>query len=185
MEKHGIHHDDHDQPPPYADDTSSQTQHSSSSVDMTFLEHADPENPFAFTAEQLVALMERRDVDFLKQTGGMDGLTRGLHSHPQHGLNTAHEAQTLPRVTLYDLADTISEDKHHDDDDIKEEEDIVVDAPIPTTSTFSQRQAVFGSNVLPKVKVQSVLQLMWQALQDRTLVRECKTKKKKKKVFSQ
>lgn len=48
--------------------------------------HADPSNPFAFTATQLSALVDPKNIQLLSQYGGLDGVARGLHANTHQGL---------------------------------------------------------------------------------------------------
>jgi Ca2+-transporting ATPase len=56
----------------------------------------------------------------------------------------------------------------------KEEEltDVISQFPLSMDyDTFAQRRQVFGSNILPQIEEVSLLQLMWQSFQDKTLVK--------------
>ncbi|ORX53594.1 PMCA-type calcium-translocating P-type ATPase [Hesseltinella vesiculosa] len=89
------------------------------------LPHCDPHNPFAFTVQQLINLVDKKDLPFLSQLDGPEGLARGLHSCLTNGLSYTH-------------------DPH--------------------------RERIFGSNRLPDMHSKSLLQLMWLAFQDKTLI---------------
>ena len=146
--------------------------------------HQDPTNPFAFTPGQLEQLVEKRDVKLLSMLGGVEGVARGLHSHIIHGLSPEHEKYQLRPVSLYNVArmainDDVRSQKSDQDNEDDIEDDIVgyslSDASEQKHGSFFQRLAVYGSNVLPRVKHKSLLTLMWEAMHDKTLVRKlCK-----------
>lgn len=163
-------------PPPYesqrtqekgTDDASPVT----ASIDMMMLPHQDPNNPFAFTPEQLMTLMETRDMDFLDRIGGVEGVAKGLHSDTINGLYEEQERHELRPISLRDLERRPSTDSNNkrilDQED--EEEDIIAYHQ-PEQPRFFQRRAVFGSNVLPQIQITNIFQLMWESLQDKTLV---------------
>ncbi|KAI8062501.1 PMCA-type calcium-translocating P-type ATPase [Gongronella butleri] len=88
------------------------------------LPHRDPSNPFSFTVQQLISLVDKKDVNFLAAMDGMDGLANGLHSSLVHGLSYVG----------------------------------------------AQRELIFGTNRLPDLHSKNLLQLMWAAFQDKTLI---------------
>ncbi|KAG0178616.1 hypothetical protein DFQ29_003219 [Apophysomyces sp. BC1021] len=63
--------------------------------------HNDPSNPFAFTPEQLSALMDPKNLALLRTYGGLDGVTRGIHANLQSGL--VEDAKIETSVTLCDV----------------------------------------------------------------------------------
>lgn len=141
--------------------------------------HQDPTNPFAFTPGQLERLVEKRDVNLLSMLGGVEGVARGLHSHIIHGLSPEHEKYQLRPVSLYNVArmamnDEVRSQKSDEDNEDDIEDDIVgyslSDVSEQKHGPFFQRLAVYGSNVLPRVQHKSLLTLMWEAMQDKTLV---------------
>ncbi|KAI9314507.1 hypothetical protein BX666DRAFT_1862639 [Dichotomocladium elegans] len=138
----------------------------------TMIPHQNPLNPFAFTPDQLMALIEKRDMGTLHSIGGVDGLAKGLHSNTQHGLNPNQEQYELHSISLDDLqARTSSRSEHDDDEDIEEEIAAYDLQELPKKhETFHQRRAIFGSNVLPHIRHKSLLALMWAALKDKTLI---------------
>ncbi|KAL0089559.1 PMCA-type calcium-translocating P-type ATPase [Phycomyces blakesleeanus] len=97
---------------------------------------------FGVTAEQLVEMVDRKDLDFLDQLGGVDGLARALQSHPIRGLSSTDCGMIGPVNT----ADPNKEDRG------------------------CERIEAFGINVLPTVEQASLWQLMWIAFQDKTLI---------------
>ncbi|OZJ02550.1 hypothetical protein BZG36_04504 [Bifiguratus adelaidae] len=147
--------------------------------------HNDPENPFAFSVEQLTALVDPKNLELLHALGGVKGIVAGLHADAVVGLG-ADERVAFDPITLDDI-------NHYNDDlDIDTAEPKRPSIPPPgirpkrdATSKsrksilsvssdhdyhFPQRKQVFGRNVLPDVKSKSLLQLMWEALQDRILI---------------
>ncbi|KAI8371591.1 PMCA-type calcium-translocating P-type ATPase [Radiomyces spectabilis] len=144
----------------------------SSTINLTMLPHQDPSNPFAFTPHQLTALVDRKDLDFLAQIGGVEGVAQGLHSSLTQGISS--QEANLPPITLHDLETAAL-------DDVKAESYTFIDEkqpPVPGTDSatsldiepFLQRRRVFGSNILPTMEVKSIFYLMWLSFQDRTLI---------------
>jgi Ca2+-transporting ATPase len=131
--------------------------------------HDNPENPFAFTSEQLSALYDPKNVELLSAYGGLEGIAKGLHSNAKDGLSTDEHAPFDP-ISLNDIIDT------HVMEVTKPELDSQGPATPPpahhttANSRFAQRAAVFGSNTLPDVKAKNIFQLMWMAFKDKTLV---------------
>ncbi|KAI9032755.1 PMCA-type calcium-translocating P-type ATPase [Phycomyces nitens] len=110
-------------------------------IPMGHMSDGDP-SVFGVTAEQLVDMVDRKDLDFLDQLGGVDGLARALHSHPTRGLSSTDCGMIGPVNT----ADPDKEDRG------------------------CERIEAFGTNVLPTVEQASLWQLMWIAFQDKTLI---------------
>lgn len=142
--------------------------------------HQDPTNPFAFTPGQLERLVEKRDVKLLSMLGGVEGVARGLHSHIIHGLSPEHEKYQLRPVSLYNVArmamnDDVRSQKSDQDNEDDIEDDMMgynlqSNVSEQKQGPFFQRLAVYGSNVLPRVQHKSLMTLMWEAMQDKTLV---------------
>jgi hypothetical protein len=131
--------------------------------------HGDPQNPFAFTIDQLYAMFDPKNIDLLVAFGGLEGIAKGLHSNIKDGLSN-HENAPFEPITLSQLID--SDNVEHPK---LEDECVSPPAPSPTQHTsantrFAQRQAVFGTNTLPEVKGNNIFQLMWMAFKDKTLV---------------
>jgi Ca2+-transporting ATPase len=146
--------------------TSDSTLKPSASIDMLMIPHTDPANPFAFTLEQLTDLVNQKRLDFLDHVGGIEGIAKGLHSHPTTGL--VWDEDSLSYIHMYDLLQHKTAEHHH-----RQQEDEFYQAQFPLSidaETFTQRRQVFGSNVLPQVEEVTLLQLMWEAFQDKTLV---------------
>lgn len=144
---------------------------SSTQVNMEqFLQpHDNPENPFAFTSEQLSALYDPKNVELLSAYGGLEGIAKGLHSNAKDGLSTDEHAPFDP-ISLNDIIDI------HVMEVTKPELDSQGSATPPpahhttANSRFAQRITTFGSNTLPDVKAKNIFQLMWMAFKDKTLV---------------
>ncbi|GAB5586217.1 plasma membrane calcium [Umbelopsis nana] len=131
--------------------------------------HENPDNPFAFTSEQLSALYDPKNIELLSAYGGVEGIANGLHSNVKNGLSADEHAPFEP-ITLNDIIEP------HEANDTKTESDRLKSATPPPTnhttanSRFDQRQAIFGANVLPDVKAKNIFQLMWMAFKDKTLI---------------
>lgn len=130
----------------------------SESINLSFVPHLDPINPFAFSALQLCQVVNQKNLDFIKKVGGIQGISKGLHSNIHHGL--VWNEDNLPFIRMYDLIHPKKEQE-------------VFQSQIPLSmdcDTFVQRRQIFGSNVLPQIEQVTLLQLMWQSFQDKTLV---------------
>ncbi|KAI9476101.1 MAG: PMCA-type calcium-translocating P-type ATPase [Benjaminiella poitrasii] len=141
--------------------------------------HNDTSNPFAFTPEQLSALLDPKNLPLLRTYGGLEGVARGLHVDLQKGLMP--HAPTHPNITL----DQVMKEK---DDSVYVEEieckrtptlhslarqlthRTDASVPLPDTTAFPQRKSVFGTNTLPEASTKSIFVLMWIAFQDKTLI---------------
>jgi Ca2+-transporting ATPase len=131
-----------------------------SAVDMVMVPHIDPINPFAFTADQLVQVVDQKHLKFLEKMGGIEGIATGLHSNIKRGISWSES--NLPYIRMY----------HLENQDAKEEnafENQLV-YPLEIDETFVQRRSVFGTNILPKIEEASLLQLMLASFKDKTLV---------------
>ncbi|ORZ16269.1 hypothetical protein BCR42DRAFT_351778 [Absidia repens] len=129
-------------------------------IDMNDAPHRDPSNPFTFTIQQLASLVDRKDIAYLQQLQGVEGLARGLHTSltrglaeqlldSQHSLNDL-ETRRLSFYQQYEYKGT--------------------DTSSSILPTFAQRQHIFGSNTLPSIDSNSLWKLMWIAFQDKTLI---------------
>lgn len=133
-------------------------------VDMLMMPHIDPSNPFAFDCEQMCQIVDQKHLDFLEKVGGIDGIAKGLHSSIKTGL--LWNEQSLSSVRMFDLTNTTNkEEEEHFFDNTSAFPLSMVDS-----ETFIQRRQLFGSNVLPQIEEVSLLELMWQSFQDKTLV---------------
>lgn len=127
--------------------------------------HSNPNNPFAFTPNQLAALQDPKNIDLLHTFGGLDGVAKGLHANVHTGLDPL--TIFSPNITLHDIT--------YDKQQIKEQIVTADPEPIETeliqhTGPYAKRATFFGANVLPPVKGKNLLQLMWLAFNDKTLV---------------
>lgn len=143
--------------------TSDSTIKPSASIDMIMVPHTDPANPFAFTPEQMTELVDQKRLDFLDHIGGIESVATGLHSHHSTGLSWNED--NLGYVRMYDLLQRKAVEPTEEDEFYQPQFPLSVDS-----ETFTQRRQVFGSNVLPLVEEVSLLRLMWEAFQDKTLV---------------
>ncbi|KAF1803679.1 PMCA-type calcium-translocating P-type ATPase [Mucor lusitanicus] len=150
--------------PELATPETSSTLKPSTSTEMEILQHIDPANPFAFSLEQMTSIVDRRYFQFLQHVGGIEGIAKGLHSNIKSGLDW-NEAN-LAYIRMFDLQ---SKKKQQE-----EEEEAFYNAQFPLSmhdsETFVQRRQVFGSNILPSVEEVTLLQLMWESFQDKTLI---------------
>lgn len=158
-------------PPPYERPSSSSSESDGhvkyiplsekTTIELTMLEHQDPNNPFAFTTQQLNDMLERRNMDFVHQLGGIESFARGLHSSTAHGI--CDTSDPLPVITLHNLTATATA--------TTTPSSINNNASRKLPSAREQRNAVFGTNVLPQIQGVSIMQLMRASLQDKTLVK--------------
>ncbi|CAO3686790.1 unnamed protein product [Umbelopsis ramanniana] len=156
-------------PEPKPDDTKSTNP---VNIEQLLQQHQDPQNPFAFTTKQLSALYDPKNIELLAAYGGLEGIAKGLHSNARDGLSTDENAPFEP-ITLSALTDTngTDESKYELSDGESKEHSTPPPAQHTTSGTrFGQRQAVYGSNVLPDVKAKNIFQLMWMAFNDKTLI---------------
>lgn len=142
--------------------------------------HNDPSNPFAFTPDQLSALMDPKNVPLLRAYGGLEGVARGLHVDLLSGL--IPNAPTHQHINLNQIVKEKDDSVYVEEIECKRtptvhslgrqlthRTDATVSAPDATA--FPQRKNVFGSNVLPETDSKSIFALMWIAFQDKTLVK--------------
>ncbi|CCG81565.1 putative P-type calcium ATPase [Taphrina deformans PYCC 5710] len=148
---------------------------------------------FAFTNKQLQALVDPKNLELLRQMGGLKGLCKGLHTDPATGLSW-DETRIPVKVTLAEAQAAASRKSGHTQD--FDQEPPVSFATPPPAGTLSKRptfggikrtmtarstmktgedkmldrKAVYGTNVLPARKTKNIFQLMWIALQDKVLI---------------
>lgn len=124
--------------------------------------HSNPSNPFAFTPDQLSALQDPKNISLLHAYGGLNGVSKGLHANIQRGLSAQSTIDS--NITLNEI---ISDQSLIKQSNLNNE----TNEPLRDDGKpFYQRRAIFGENVLPAVKGKSLLQLMWMAFNDKTLV---------------
>lgn len=155
--------------------------------DSLYTPHNDPENPFAFTPQQLSALQDPKNIELLHTYGGLEGVAKGLHANIHHGLDPSYKIDS--NITLNDITfdkqqikESASVAEPALQEDIEEEEDkskkklkkspTALGLPPTPTGPFAKRMTIFGANVLPTVKGKNLFQLMWMAFNDKTLVRK-------------
>ncbi|RCH85954.1 hypothetical protein CU097_006847, partial [Rhizopus azygosporus] len=124
--------------------------------------HSNPSNPFAFTPDQLSALQDPKNISLLHAYGGLNGVSKGLHANIQRGLSAQSTIDS--NITLNEI---ISDQSLIKQSNLNNE----TNEPLRDDGKpFYQRRAIFGENVLPAVKGKSLLQLMWMAFNDKTLI---------------
>ncbi|KAI7872549.1 PMCA-type calcium-translocating P-type ATPase [Spinellus fusiger] len=126
----------------------------------TFVPHKDPNNPFDFTPEQLSLLVDPKNIKLLSNFGGLEGLAKGLHVDPIFGLKidqTTVDSNPTTDDQLTAMEVSVSTSR-------------IQNQPNFSKVRFEQRQNVFGTNILPSLPCKSILSLMWDALQDKTLI---------------
>jgi hypothetical protein len=147
--------------PELATPESTSTLKPSSSIDMQILPHIDPANPFAFSLKQMTSIVDHKYFQFLQYVGGIESIAKGLHSNIKSGLDWNED--NLSYIRMFDLQN-----------DKKQQDEVFYKSQFPLSmqdsETFTQRRQVFGSNVLPTVEEVTLLQLMWESFQDKTLV---------------
>jgi Ca2+-transporting ATPase len=134
--------------------------------------HNDPNNPFAFTPDQLAALHDPKNLELLHTYGGLKGVARGLHTNIHNGLvpNTVLDKN----IRLTDIISDVKLCTEEKGTDTLHIENISSENLDPTKTQadgpFSKRIEIFGANILPPAKVKNIFQLMWMAFKDKTLV---------------
>ncbi|KAL9547568.1 hypothetical protein MBANPS3_006110 [Mucor bainieri] len=170
--------DDHDsypsslELPELATPETSSTLKPSTSTEMEILQHIDPANPFAFSLEQMTSIVDHKHYAFLQHVGGMEGVAKGLHSNIKSGLDWNEDH--LAYIRMFDLQGDKTQQQQEEKKEDDDEEEAFYNAQFPLSmhdsETFIQRRQVFGSNVLPTVEEVTLLQLMWESFQDKTLI---------------
>lgn len=143
--------------------------------------------PFAFSNRQLQALVDPKELEVLRQLGGLKGLAKGLQTDILAGLSL--EETTVPiRVTL---AEARAVDNQLEKTGPAEPAESAFIQPVNIRRTtigglktsltarstmkagedkMVSRKQIYGSNVLPARKTKNIFQLMWIALQDKVLI---------------
>lgn len=179
---------DHIAPPPSAylrRDTHSDAQLSNPGASQ---EPSPDLGPFAFDPCQLASLLDPKDFDGLQALGGITAILDGLGTHPTRGLlldPPDHRGARPSHVNL-GAGQTVSQRHGHHihkppgtaPDDSQPPSSTVGGnnmhtTPDPHTASFAGRKAVYGENILPQRPTTSLLGLMWLALKDKVLVRQC------------
>jgi len=152
------------------DEAPTQTNHQ---LELAQDEAIDPK-PFPFKPYQLAHMLDPKSLESLVAMGGIDGLLRGLGTHPEHGLST-EDASTRHHEKHVGVPHS-EESQHHE-----KPPQIVLTEPSgnigsPTddrsafTASFEDRKRVYGKNILPTRISKTLLQLMWAAMKDKVLV---------------
>ncbi|KAN0060767.1 plasma membrane calcium [Thecaphora frezii] len=116
--------------------------------------------PFTFRPITLADLVDPKSVSRLKELGGVKGLLNGLGTDEHRGLEL-------------DATKQIESGGH---DDIESHVPTNEKRPRDTSfveATEEDRIRVYGKNILPERKSNSLLLLMWLALQDKILILLC------------
>ncbi|RDX57018.1 hypothetical protein OH76DRAFT_1491696, partial [Lentinus brumalis] len=98
---------------------------------------------FPFKPYKLASLVDPKNMDLLKEMGGVTGLLKGLGTSRKRGLGKKWLGPSAP----------VSQPQHGKSD----------------TGAGEDRR-VYSANILPTRKTKSLLQLMWLALKDKVLV---------------
>ncbi|KAG0348933.1 hypothetical protein BG004_003650 [Podila humilis] len=133
----------------------SSSNDASASMGITPIPAVDRPNnngPFAFTPDELMALIDPKSPETLVSYGGIEGILAGLHTDPVKGLSTAGH-QPLSQVVTADGSEKIGQG-----------------GDVQGGVSFADREEFFGRNVLPKRKPKSIFQLMWIALHEKILI---------------
>ena len=162
---------------------SSQTRHDTHSQVQDASPPQDPPldlGPFPFHPDRLASLLDPKDLDALQALGGIDGVLRGLGTHPSHGLLL--DPAGRPSHVTPGAGEGASE-RHGPH--VRESSPPPPDGPLRRSSTagdstasdphnasLADRKAIYGENILPHRQTTSLLGLMWLALKDKVLVRQ-------------
>ncbi|KAI9486555.1 MAG: PMCA-type calcium-translocating P-type ATPase [Benjaminiella poitrasii] len=124
-----------------------------------FQSHLDPSNPFAFSRQQLMSIVDQKRLDLINHLGGIEAIAKGLHSNVKKGVNWSEFS--LSYVRLFDI-----KEQEDEQDEFYNTQSSVT----KSIDSFAQRKQVFGCNSLPAIEEVTLLQLMWEAFQDKTLL---------------
>lgn len=137
--------------------------------------------PFAFTPKQLAALVDPKNLELLRQMGGVHGICKGLQSNLDSGLSL--DETTVPiKVTLQDAQQASGMapvpappvTQPHDPATkpaFGDRKTLTMRSTMrPDDSKYQDRIKVYSKNVLPARKIKNIFQLMWIALQDKVLI---------------
>ncbi|KAL1923780.1 uncharacterized protein VTP21DRAFT_8760 [Calcarisporiella thermophila] len=144
--------------------------------------------PFAFSISQLQNLLDPKNIQLLKDLGGLRGIIRGLHTNATLGLDV-REPTHLPPVSIQDI---LQENTTSGVNSSEVEKETRVDvgavaaasdlseklngnsSPSKVAETspdaFVERKRVYGTNRLPTKKTKNIFQLMWAAYQEKILI---------------
>ncbi|CAG8646633.1 8710_t:CDS:2, partial [Paraglomus brasilianum] len=127
------------------------------------------------TNEAVVEKAKKNDIKWkhqknlpqLKKFGGIEGIIKGLQSDATAGLSV-DETASLEPVRLEELEDDQKEKLV--DAVVKPANQPISNLPPADGTPFSQRKAVFGTNILPPRKPKSIFLLIWIAMKEKILV---------------
>jgi len=122
------------------------------------------DSPFAFTKDELYSLCDPKNLGLLEEYGGVNGIFIGLQSSPTFGLSSAETDHFEKHVTREDcqIKKTSSEISV-----------LVSNVDDMHGNQFCLRKKIFGENKVPPVKQTSLLELMFNALADKTMIMLC------------
>lgn len=153
-------HKDSNSPASGSIDSTPMNDHDHSDTTATMADPRPANNgPFAFTSDELMDLVDPKSPATLIAYGGLQGVLAGLHANATKGLSTSERS----------LSTVVTSDVNEKVDTPAEFAPTSVGGPV----TMAEREEFFGRNVLPKRKPKTIFQLMWMALQEKILVREC------------
>lgn len=156
------------------------TQHAKSVIDSNTTEDT---GPFAFSNTQLQSLVDPKELEILRQLGGLKGLAKGLQTDILAGLSADETALPIQ----VSLAEAQAADKSEVNEEPSQKAIPLpitrrttigrINATLTTRSTIKvgedkmlARRQIYGKNVLPARKTKNIFQLMWIALQDKVLI---------------
>ncbi|OBZ91341.1 Calcium-transporting ATPase 2 [Choanephora cucurbitarum] len=128
-------------------------------VDMMLVPHLEPANPFAFSLDQMSAIVDQKHIEFIEKMNGIENIAKGLHTDLKSGLN--HEEGCLPYIRMLELQNSTKQEASLDSQTLPDSH---------TLEPFSQRKNIFGINKLPPVEKVTLVEIMWQSFQDKTLI---------------
>ena len=140
--------------------------------------------PFAFKPSALASLVDPKNLEALERMGGEEGLLRGLGTHKTRGLakrsfstcNTSQGGlQERDQVFISKSADIpgiVVTSVEGDDEPDEEYLEGVLEYSEAFSATLEDRLRVYGGNVLPQRKSNSLLQLMLTSMKDKVIVRK-------------
>ncbi|KAI0856086.1 calcium-translocating P-type ATPase [Xylaria cubensis] len=117
------------------------------------------DNPFAFSPGQLNKLLNPKSLLAFRALGGLTGIQHGLQTDINAGLSL-DETTVRSRIT-FDQATKWASDKFHESSER---------SPDPGAHAFSDRERVYGKNVLPAKKAAPLWRLIWIASQDKVII---------------
>ncbi|KAI9251226.1 PMCA-type calcium-translocating P-type ATPase [Sporodiniella umbellata] len=128
--------------------------------------HQNPTNPFAFTAEQLEALVDPKNMSLLRDYQDVKGVAKGLHVDLKIGLMPYINHQPISLKQVMEENSTSEKDLGEN----RRQSANCTNTSANIQTLFPQRTNVFGPNMLPKISSKNIFQLMWLAFQDKTLI---------------